>query len=178
MEYNYHFHSDTGEFLGISERKLDEYATGVLKRDVYVIPAQTTLMAPPEPSVGFVACFVNKEWILVEDHRGKILYRKIILGNRADEKIIRELGEEKDSEFTLLKPPDPNDEYSWDGIGWVRDEEKVKIKTNNVIMSKLYLLDIKSIRGLREMLAKTADAPQQLKDYEIEAANERSKIIK
>lgn len=37
-------------------------------------------------------------------------------------------------------------------------------------------IDIKSIRSIREMLAKMPDAPQFLKDYETQAIAERAKL--
>lgn len=125
MDYNHHFHRNSGEYLGSSERQLDVYATGVLEKEVYVIPAQTTLIAPPVAPIGYVACFINEEWVLVEDCRGKTLYKKVIFGTQADEKIVMELGEEKDPEYTLLKPPEPNSDYSWIGEEWAPDQAKI-----------------------------------------------------
>ena len=43
---------------------------------------------------------------------------------------------------------------------------------------KLAEIDIKSIRGLREWVAKQAAAPQALKDFESQAIAEREKLTK
>lgn len=46
----------------------------------------------------------------------------------------------------------------------------------NAIKDRLYVLDIKSIRSLREYISKLPDAPQHLKDYEVEVLAERAKL--
>lgn len=42
--------------------------------------------------------------------------------------------------------------------------------------AKLVELDLASVRGLREWVAKQADAPAQIKDYEAQAIAERGKL--
>ena len=51
-----------------------------------------------------------------------------------------------------------------------------KEQKNNVVKSELSGIDIKSIRSIREWIAKQSDAPQFIKDYEIQAQNKRKEI--
>jgi hypothetical protein len=56
-------------------------------------------------------------------------------------------------------------------------EARDKEKANQAIKDKLSEIDAKSIRSLREWMAKQGDAPQFLRDYETQAKEERAKLI-
>jgi hypothetical protein len=51
-------------------------------------------------------------------------------------------------------------------------------KINAEVKAKLIEIDLKSIRSLREWVAKQPDAPQYLKDYEAQASEARAKLGK
>lgn len=55
-------------------------------------------------------------------------------------------------------------------------ERSQKAKAENEIKAKLLDLDLKSIRSLREYVAKLPDSPQYIKDYETQALAERDKL--
>lgn len=56
----YHYHPDTGDFVGIGVADTDP-----LDRDNFLIPACCTVDAPPEISEGYYAKFVNGGWQLL-----------------------------------------------------------------------------------------------------------------
>lgn len=55
-------------------------------------------------------------------------------------------------------------------------DEKLKEQENAQIKAELSEIDIKSIRSIREYIAKQADAPEFLKQYEAEAISKRGKL--
>jgi len=77
------------------------------------------------------------------------------------------------------KPFTPEEEAEWDAkeAEWeagAADREAQII--SDEAEAKLRELDLKSIRSIRECIAKKEDAPQFLKDYETQAVNERKKL--
>jgi len=58
------------------------------------------------------------------------------------------------------------------------EAEQEKAKADNEAKAALADIDMKSIRALREWVAKQADAPQQIKDHEAAAKVERDKLLK
>jgi len=62
---------------------------------------------------------------------------------------------------------------------WPQVQAETEAQRNNeAVKATLVEIDFKSIRSLREWVAKQADAPQFVKDYEVEAQTERAKLIK
>jgi len=57
----------------------------------------------------------------------------------------------------------------------VRLEAQATVATG-MALAKLADIDIKSIRSIREWVAKQSDAPQYVKDFEIMASTERAKL--
>ena len=56
------------------------------------------------------------------------------------------------------------------------DEGIVKAREVENAKAKLIEIDLKSIRGIREWIATQPTAPQIVKDYEVEAIGERTKL--
>lgn len=56
-------------------------------------------------------------------------------------------------------------------------DDLAAIKNNAVIDKELKEIDLASIRSLREYIAAQSDAPQFIKDHEIEAAAKRSERL-
>jgi hypothetical protein len=54
--------------------------------------------------------------------------------------------------------------------------EITKEKDAEIAKAALAEIDLKSIRSIREWIAKQADAPQFIKDYEAQAQTERAKL--
>jgi len=71
----------------------------------------------------------------------------------------------------------PSPDHIYVNGAWVEDVEKISAKENEAIKAKLADIDQKSIRSIREWIAKQADAPL-VKDYEAQAQAERAKLIK
>ena len=59
----------------------------------------------------------------------------------------------------------------------ITKEQYTQIK-NQPVISDLQNIDVKSIRALREWLNKQPDCPEFLKQYEKEASNKRSELVK
>jgi hypothetical protein len=65
----YHYHSETGEFLG----------EGVARRDPldggrYLVPGYATDQAPPKAGAGQVAVHTGGEWQVLQDNRGAVYW--------------------------------------------------------------------------------------------------------
>ena len=60
----------------------------------------------------------------------------------------------------------------------VIQKEEADAAHNEAIKASLAEIDLKSIRSIREWLAKQDGAPQYIKDYEAEASTLRAQIIK
>ena len=73
-------------------------------------------------------------------------------------------------------PQRPDSTYKWNGKEWVIADEIIKAQEVDRAKTKLIEIDLKSIRSIREWIAKQDTAPQYLKDVEVEAVIEREKI--
>ena len=62
------------------------------------------------------------------------------------------------------------------GKKWVPDTDAIAVKDAETAKVKLGELDLASIRGIREWVAKHVDAPAELKDFETQAMAEREKL--
>lgn len=108
----YNLRSDTNEFIGAGDVYIPPY-TG--------LPANCTEIDPPEIPAGHVAVFDFKEnvWSVVEDHRGKTVYKT----DSGEAVYISELGSLPEKVTAIS----PDGEYQkWDGKKWVKDEEAEK----------------------------------------------------
>ncbi|HBE9179132.1 TPA: tail fiber assembly protein [Serratia fonticola] len=104
----YNYRADTGEFVSESDAFIPA-GTG--------LPAYCTQLLPPVAKLGYAIVFDGTNWVVVQDHRGQIVYST--LDNRSF--TISELGILPEN-TTLIKPDSIFDE--WDGNGWVKNKEK------------------------------------------------------
>lgn len=74
MKYTYSFDEDTKEFRGAEIAQLDPLETQLRGENVYLLPANSTFIAPPDKKEGFAIIWKDSEWEEVEDHRGKEYY--------------------------------------------------------------------------------------------------------
>jgi hypothetical protein len=65
---------------------------------------------------------------------------------------------------------------NYDTLAAEWEAEQAKEAADNAIKAALAAIDLKSIRSIREWLAKQADAPQFVKDHEAAAIAEREKL--
>jgi len=94
----YHYHPATLEFVGVSIA--DE---SPLEPGVHVVPAHSTLIAPPDAPSGHVAIWdvVEESWSVIEDHRGEVWW-VIETGGRVT---ISFLGDPSEHGYTHIEPP-------------------------------------------------------------------------
>lgn len=108
----YNYSKSTNEYCGYEKASLSP-----LERGVYLIPAFSTPIKPPEVGHGFVPCFIDGSWEVKEDHRGTIAYRK----SDGKPMLITMIGSIPE-ELTVISPV--NDCSFWEGDGWKVDLQK------------------------------------------------------
>lgn len=115
-------------YIGQTTADLD-----IMARDgSYLIPAGCIDTSPPEITTGSAARWNGEGWDVLEDHRGKIAYRK----TDGTAVTISQVGSLPD-ELTMIAPPS---EYcEWDGKKWTENQikkakaEETKLATAKVI---------------------------------------------
>lgn len=121
-----------GENLYIGQTTAD---LDVMARDgSYLIPAGCIDTTPPEITEGHAARWNGKGWDFLEDHRGKVAYRK----TDGSTVTIDQLGSISD-DLTMTAPPS---EYSeWNGKKWMENQaKKAQAAADFLEASKLALL--------------------------------------
>ena len=121
-----------GENLYIGQTTAD---LDVMARDgSYLIPAGCIDTTPPEITEGHAARWNGKGWDFLEDHRGKVAYRK----TDGSTVTIDQLGSISD-DLTMTAPPS---EYSeWNGKKWMENQaKKAHAAADFLEASKLALL--------------------------------------
>ena len=121
-----------GENLYIGQTTAD---LDVMARDgSYLIPAGCIDTTPPDITEGHAARWNGKGWDFLEDHRGKVAYRK----TDGSTVTIDQLGSISD-DLTMTAPPS---EYSeWNGKKWMENQaKKAQAAADFLEASKLALL--------------------------------------
>lgn len=85
----YVYNTKNGEFLYEAEAQIDPLASSK-GETIYLMPPNSTQIAPTEPKAGYANIFTNGKWEQVKDERGKTYY-----DNDNNTIIITELGQEK-----------------------------------------------------------------------------------
>lgn len=129
----YQYNKLTGEFLHKREANLDPLETEKQRKNIYLMPASTTIKKPPLVGENQVGIFIDDKWIKKADYRKEIYYK---IGTK--EKVKFGIGDKPDSSMTQLEPFDG---CKWDGGKWIIDEE--------ILMGK--------IRGVRNGLLDNCD---------------------
>jgi len=118
------------------------------------LAANSTNIQPPEFSEGFIPVFIDNDWEIQQDHRGKTVYS---ITNQSQSKIDY-VGEIKDG-FTELKPNSIFD--TWNGIQWIdprTEEEKLAYKRSQYPKLTRYQF----MRGMLENGYKSSDIEAQI----------------
>ena len=117
-------------YIGQINAELDIYA----RDGSYLIPAGCIDTEPPQISAGKAARWNGESWDFIEDHRGKVAYRK----TNGSTVTIDQLGSISD-DLTMTAPPS---EYSeWNGKKWVENQaKKAQAAADFLEASKLALL--------------------------------------
>lgn len=84
----YIFDTKNGEFLYKSEAQIDPLASSK-GETIYLMPPNSTQIAPTEPKAGYANVFTNGKWEQIKDERGKTYY-----GNDNNVMTITEIGQE------------------------------------------------------------------------------------
>lgn len=75
MKYVYKYDEKTKEYLGKAEALLDPLETQLQQKEIYLLPADATFIAPA-PQEGYVSVFKEGVWENLEDNRGKEYWLK------------------------------------------------------------------------------------------------------
>ena len=70
MKYVYKYDEKTKEYLGKAEALLDPLETQLQQKEIYLLPAAATFIAPALQE-GYVSVFQDGAWENIEDNRGK-----------------------------------------------------------------------------------------------------------
>lgn len=169
----YHYNSQTLEYIGETSAKLDPRETAIQKKDIFLVPANATTVAPPSTGVEEIAVFdLDAEtWSKKIDARGT-------WWNTEDGTVkieIKNIGEAKASRMIDVAPPidmvkpvwdTSNNEWKetslfYDGV-WVATKEDV----NKRIRLRLqYAGENKAKTELLIALANGNPVPQSWTDF-------------
>ena len=97
----YHYHKNTGEFLGSTTARLDPLETIKQGKNIYLIPGNATDQIPPEAQANEKAIYQDNKWLLISDFRGAIYYKA-----NGTKITINSLGQIV-PQGALLEPPPP-----------------------------------------------------------------------
>jgi len=127
----YHIHPTTKEFLESSFAQIDPAESLVQDKEVYLMPANTTDVEPPEVSEGLVSVWDEdkKQWAVKPDHRG-IYYNKQSQARLE----VHQIGFEVGDEYTVIEPPGPG--YVFNGEVWEKDINSVKEVRKSVLAAQ------------------------------------------
>lgn len=125
---------DTGEYYGETTADPDP-----LDLDNWLLPAQTTLIAPPAATANKTPVWDGEKWSLVADWRGECF-------SKVDGAIMqwKELGE---LPYNLTKLPYPGAYYKWVGDAWVfSSAAELAAITTSALSARDDLLRVAAIR--------------------------------
>lgn len=143
----YHYSPTDGQLLATSNALIDPVETQLRYNETgvnelcFLLPANATTVAPPEPVEGFTAFFNGEGWELEEDHRGQTIYDT----TTREAATVTGVGP-LPAGFTLLPPQTPFDE--WNGTAWETDTAqqldyaKHNKRRENNALAELALTDI------------------------------------
>lgn len=123
----------------------------------FLIPAGCVIEAPPKSENKKAAQYINGKWALVDDLKGV----KYWLNGEALE--VKERGESLPVGAVLEEP-----------IDLVQAREALEKKQQ--IIGELSVIDLQTIRAMREYIASKPDAPQILKEREALAIEARANL--
>jgi hypothetical protein len=150
-------------YIGQINAELDIYA----RDGSYLIPAGCIDTLPPKISAGYVARWNGEGWDVIEDYRGKVVYRK------ADgvAVIIDKVGSLSD-ELTVIAPA--NEYCEWDGEKWIENQAKKAAAAEEKLNNAKRLL-IKRINKESQEFIDNQSGAADLPDYEVQSWSLQSK---
>ena len=156
----YNYHPVTKELLSIEEADQSP-----LEPDIYLFPANSTTVVPPDISGGYkTACFdiETNQWVVIDDYREVSLYSK-----ETKETIFASLGQTlEELNATTLKPTSDYDSWDEGTLSWVYNNELELDSIKSVVNNKI-----------KTLLQEATDKIQVLNDaYELGIATDKEKI--
>ena len=76
--YIYNYSIDTHEYLDCSEASLDVMATKRTGKDIWLVPAYSTLKKPPTVGEHKTVVFEDDTWRIKEDYRGEYICDELL----------------------------------------------------------------------------------------------------
>lgn len=110
----------TGEYSNTTDAAADPLDDGK-----FLIPAHSTIKRPGKNKKGYVQAFIDEKWILVEDHRGEIVY-SIIDGSKIQ---VENLGVIDKNQTALV----PNSSSEWKNNKWITNVKHLRNTKNHQI---------------------------------------------
>lgn len=124
----------------------------------WLIPANSTLTAPPEKEEGKAIRWTGEAWEQIVDNRGKTIYLRE--DSRIQGQMSYTLGAEVPEEYTLTAPPDAETWYKFNGTEWAEYTPPVTVADYDAAM-EAHLLAERTARGY------TIREPSDYKDSEV-----------
>jgi len=137
----HHYSSDTGEYIGTSSARPDILESEIQKKEVFILPANTTVLPPPRKISGRARVFARGVWGEVSDYRGQTWFDAD--GNTVS---IRELGPTPDGLTEKYIPSAPP-------VLTLVEQAEADINKTNVLMFEIVekLLDVLMLKNTVSM---------------------------
>ena len=113
----YNYNKTTGELLNESIATIDPVETKIQGKDIYLIPANGTMIKPPITEEKEIAVFDGEKWDIKADYRNENVFNKT---NR-EEQTVSHIGEIDDN-YTNVAPQNQYQIWSDENNDWVIDE--------------------------------------------------------
>ena len=139
MKKVYLYHSETHEYLGEQNARIDCLESEATESLVWLLPADATFIPPPlKKKEGYALIFEDNKWIEVFDNRG-VVYQK----NNAKRAYYSNITEPIFDGFTRLVPCEfPK----WDGEQWIVDKDQKKlVEIERLIENEIRKIAVKSL---------------------------------
>lgn len=122
---NAYKYSQTGEFLYEIQCQESPREPGK-----FLIPANSTTVAPPEEQAGKARVWNGSLWEYVTDNRGKTMYS--VTDSRQTSTMSNILGADVPEGWTLTPPPDSDNKYTFVGDEWLpQSVEELRAQLEN-----------------------------------------------
>jgi len=126
----YNYNRTTYEYIGSSDVLIDPLETKKQNKNIYLLPANSTPIEPPDVRKNEVQVFdpINNKWDIFHDLRGKEFYSE-----NGSKIIINKINENVPDGATTIPPPDNYFMSFWNGKKW---EEKALVFHGKMVKNK------------------------------------------
>lgn len=120
----YLYNNISGEYIKEIKKQLDPLESKLQKKEIYLLPSNSTDIEPPVIKENEVIVFENNEWIIIPDHRNEKFYKK----DTKEEVTIKTIGEIPET-LINIKPKD-TDKWDINTNKWIEDSDLILKKEN------------------------------------------------